>query len=557
MPAQRLAPDGILARKNLSGSLELIQDDPDTPDARYLWVNVDDALKRRTRAELKRFTDWLAANGVKGYLGEFGWPQTKDTHDWNRVADTFYDTCDDAGVIATQWSAGGNWPSTYVLLSYGESTATSAAEVIERHLETSTLRRGVNVAGAEFSHNTLANGTLFSNINPGVHGTDYFYPSAAHLSYIASRGVKTIRLPFRWERWQRSLLGALDTTEIGLAHQVLVDANAAGLKVILDCHNYARYMLGTDTATRTELIMTKDGTLNYTHLNDFWTKVSQWVKADVTRDATVLGYGLMNEPNGMATWTAPFTANVTHATFETDTEGWLADTGVTLARSTAQAHTGVASLTATKAFAATGYDQIRPRSADRAVGNRDLSAGGNTMMVRVFIPSTAPGTGWIATPYLFDSAFTNIQPGPDTALTKGQWTDVAADFTTTQLSDVISMGVQVGGMDVNATVDVYIDQYEQGSSTGSLTAAEVWEGATQEALNAIRGVPDNRLITVAGYHWSGVQNWTTYHPDKWITDAQNNHVYEAHHYWDAINGYTGTYPDTYAAELSKAQADGW
>ncbi|HEV2743649.1 MAG TPA: hypothetical protein VGV91_10870, partial [Rubrobacter sp.] len=33
-----------------------------------------DALHRRVRAELGRFTGWLRENGVDGYVGEVGWP---------------------------------------------------------------------------------------------------------------------------------------------------------------------------------------------------------------------------------------------------------------------------------------------------------------------------------------------------------------------------------------------------------------------------------------------------------------------------------------------------
>ena len=37
------------------------------------------------RAELKGFTDWLTANGAKGYIGEVGWPSGADAAQWQLV----------------------------------------------------------------------------------------------------------------------------------------------------------------------------------------------------------------------------------------------------------------------------------------------------------------------------------------------------------------------------------------------------------------------------------------------------------------------------------------
>lgn len=59
--------------------------------------------------------------------------------------------------------------------------------------------RGVNLSGAEFAHDALH--------LPGVPDRDYKYPTAADLRYIAGRGHRMVRLPIRWERIQRTLLG--------------------------------------------------------------------------------------------------------------------------------------------------------------------------------------------------------------------------------------------------------------------------------------------------------------------------------------------------------------
>jgi endoglucanase len=53
--------------------------------------------------------------------------------------------------------------------------------------------------------------------------------------------MNTFRLPFRWERLQRSLGGVLDATELGRLKGVVSGLNNQGAVVLLDPHNYARY----------------------------------------------------------------------------------------------------------------------------------------------------------------------------------------------------------------------------------------------------------------------------------------------------------------------------
>jgi len=92
-------------------------------------------------------------------------------------------------------------------------------------------------------------------------------------------------------------------------------------------------------------------------------------------------------------------------------------------------------------------------------------------------------------------------------------------------------------------------------SRGALTPPQVWERASQRALERIRSRGDRHLILVAGYNWSGVQQWTTQHPDAWITDPAAKVRYEAHHYWDRDS--SGDYPDSYDAEVGDAQRRGY
>jgi endoglucanase len=92
-------------------------------------------------------------------------------------------------------------------------------------------------------------------------------------------------------------------------------------------------------------------------------------------------------------------------------------------------------------------------------------------------------------------------------------------------------------------------------STSTLSAAKLWEKASQSALTAIRGNGDTQLVMVPGYNWSGAQRWAATHPKAWITDSAHNFRYEAHHYWDRDN--SGTYTHSYVDEVANAVSRGY
>jgi hypothetical protein len=79
------------------------------------------------------------------------------------------------------------------------------------------------------------------------------------------------------------------------------------------------------------------------------------------------------------------------------------------------------------------------------------------------------------------------------------------------------------------------------------TPARAWELASQAAVDAIRANGDGKLIMVPGYQYSGVWAWTANHPDRWITDSANNHMYEAHQYFDGER--SGYYRYPYSVEV--------
>lgn len=152
-----------------------------------------------------------------------------------------------------------------------------------------TRLTGVNLAGAEFNHKTL----------PGIASKDYTYPNIAELNYVAAQGANMIRLPFSWERLQRVANGPFDPAELARLRTTVDNANAAGLCVLLDVHNYAQYYqyeLG-------DLLPepAPDGTELTNAFINFWLAL-----ATEFPNPNKVAFGLMNEPAhiSLVSWAA-------------------------------------------------------------------------------------------------------------------------------------------------------------------------------------------------------------------------------------------------------------
>lgn len=146
---------------------------------------------------------------------------------------------------------------------------------------------GVNIAGAEFNGRKV----------PGIPNHDYFYPAKATIDYFAAKGMSSIRVPFLWERMQPQLNAALDPAELRRLEDVVRYANGKGLYVILDVHNYAYYRQKVIGSPETPV----------TALGDLWGRLAPQFKSNAK-----VGFGLMNEPKGLATeiWLAAANAAI-------------------------------------------------------------------------------------------------------------------------------------------------------------------------------------------------------------------------------------------------------
>ena len=138
--------------------------------------------------------------------------------------------------------------------------------------------RGINLAGGEFDTADL----------PGVLGTNYAFSSNAVVDYWAEKGFNTVRIPFRWERMQRTLGAALSTSDCNAIEAVIQRAQYRGMYALLDCHNYGRY--GIDGVG--SFIVGETVNVTSAHYADFWSRM-------VTRFGSYphVIWDLMNEPN--------------------------------------------------------------------------------------------------------------------------------------------------------------------------------------------------------------------------------------------------------------------
>ncbi len=348
----------------------------------------EDALQRRVLAQLDVYTQWLARNRVEGYIGEVGIPNDGDPR-WLRLAERWLQKADEAGLWVDVWSAGEWWGGDYVYSPFIPradggplAVTTRTGELVARYARRGDEPRGVNVSGAEFgAPGSTEEVSDYSNENPGRHGRDYWYTGQESFDYIASQGIDTVRLPFRWERIQPALGAPLDGAELSRLKKAIAGAHSAGLRVTLDVHNYGTYFLSDGRRGVGRPIGSAE--VGQDEFADLWRRLSDALAGQ----PGVAAYGLMNEPANMP-------------------------------------------------------------------------------------------------------------------------------------------------------------------SVGVRSPAQVWEQASQAAVDAIRAGGDDTLIMVSGYHYSHVGEWPEQHPAAWIDDPTDNIRYEAHHYWQRAGD------NSYDTEVSHAEETG-
>jgi hypothetical protein len=402
-------------------------------------------------------------------------------------------------------------------------------------------RRGINLAGGEFAHTSV---TL-----PGTYSTDYSYPSAAELNTMYARGHRSVRIPARAERLFTAPNGILRSTEIARIRTVVNDAKTAGFKeIILDVfHNYARW-INSAAQGGSELVLGQGW--NVTDYVNLWVQLSTEF-----RNVPEVQYDLMNEPHDLTGSSGSFSGTTRYDWNDGTVQGWTGD-GASVSNVNSKLRFA---LTPT----GTGFYQTRK---DDAGTDRNGPVTGNILRADVTLASGTPGTWttrlqWMNTSFAWQNAISVTYNRIDTGATVSSLIAGVAVRVTAEFASNIPAGrpfaIQIeSGAPTVGTYSADVDNFAQGTASGSLGAAQFWESITQQAVTAIRNNGDTNRIHIPLYGWSAVHEVQNNHgAGPWIVDSANNHVYHGHHYFDIDN--SGDYPDSYPTEQTNAVSAGY
>lgn len=272
------------------------------PAGPAMGAHTDDALHRKVRAELQSFVDWLSTHNAPGFVGETGWPDDADGDgaQWNDLAESWYEIADEAGLPAIVWATGEWWPRSYPLAVYedrddpaGVDSANTQAAIFEAHLASPSYGRGINVSTGTFCEgHGLEKTSFFSNRTPGRYGECYLYDGQATFDYLAGRGIRFVKIEFRWEHIQRRPGGPLHDRSMTRLAGVVDRANNAGLHVILSMHNFGAYWLWDgEQGVRRPIGTSRISIADYAGV---WKKLSSRFNSNPD-----MSYAIMSEPVGM------------------------------------------------------------------------------------------------------------------------------------------------------------------------------------------------------------------------------------------------------------------
>lgn len=387
---------------------------------------------------------------------------------------------------------------------------------------------------------------ISGSVLPGTYGTNYTKPTLQSLTLLSSRGIKVVRIPFLWERLQPTLGGALDSTYLGYIMSVLRDADSAGLKVILDMHNYAEYTTGG--------IAYKFGSPSgptVFQYQDVWNKLVNVIKADSAALNSIHALDIMNEPYGIPDMrpTFPDSSATLISNFNTTDEGWQADGGgTTLAYS--PTHNG--SIKVSKTTGSASYILI---SSLKLFMSGVVSTNGKSIKIKGHLPANVEGSF----PRIRLTSYVAYSPTqlPVVEIEKGKDFEVYFNLSDAQWVGLNGLCIEVIINNVNGVgpYEYYIDEISQGTPIGGISPAETWELYSQGAVDAIRAAGFTKKIMVEGYNFASAREWSANHPVKWITDPLNKIVYQAHQYMDTER--SGVYAHSFSDETTNAIGNGY
>ena len=378
---------------------------------------------------------------------------------------------------------------------------------------------GVNLSGAEFA--------------PWNGQT---WPSAADWQYLASLGIKTVRLPFAWESMQTSLGAALNTTYLAGLKAAVALGWSYGIKSIVDCHNFGCYMAqadwianeglngyaGNEGTVTTGVNVLGDGTLTTANLVDLWTKLA----TALVGNPGVAGYDIMNEPT-LSIIGTNLLATPNYFSNSTGAQPWSVQNGA--APTILGAGTNPVSAAYGPAWtisSGTGFGAV--------VQTLTLAAVPYTLSLYAKVAS---GTQTLTVQ--LGSAADN-----DTVTTA--WQRFTKTVTPTAGAVTVEFAVHTGT--TNQLIEIADAQLELGSSASTYQPSP-WTPIAQAVVTAIRTVDATTPIYPQGLNSSATATWDAYNYEM-AGMTGGPFVFQGHCYFDAAAGSAGSgeYSSTYTAQ---------
>jgi endoglucanase len=160
-----------------------------------------------------------------------------------------------------------------------------------------TVMRGVN---DETLYYTLGYGDGYGPVNE---------PQSSY-TYLASRGLKLIRLQIGWGSLQTTLGGSLNASYLADIHTEVNRIHAAGMSTILDMQSSGRWPDDTGSS----YVWGGDGGNNITEAQaaDIWVKLSSEFK----NDPGVIAYDIVNEPYEQQSGNSTYLSTATVQSYE-------------------------------------------------------------------------------------------------------------------------------------------------------------------------------------------------------------------------------------------------
>jgi hypothetical protein len=449
-------------------------------------------------------------------------------------------------VNATLQNAGPvNANSTNSVFSILERAVNNTLALLSTLSPNPQIPRGVSISGMEF-------GSAF----PGTIATDYFLSAASTYNYFGAKGFNIVRLAFMWERMQPSLNSAIYAGYKGEIDAEITKAANAGMKVILDMHNFGRRNIintGGFNATfgTTTDVMFQGGTIssgtpgkisssaynriyagNYTQAGPYkiqadmrvdsnagqtWNNIQlEAMRADVNNryfvtlnTNTGAGWELYKVVGGVQTQIATGVVAYTTGTYYTiilDCGNTTANTLVLTIGGT-QVYSG-----ATDGALTGGQVAFYGNGASLSVTNVTLTVGADTSSGR-----TGSGFYRVGDAQLPITAFADF------------WSRMATAYSGNSNVMAFDLMNEPHDMPVPTTTSNYL-------TTATVTLM------MQAGINAIRLVDKTKWIIAELDAWAGIQTFVSEYgsnPTPWLSDGADRLVYSFHYYCD--DDHSGSY----------------